>query len=316
MVSCRKQFWHTRWFRRTAVVLLTVFLLASFTISVNEAWGFSNLPTWRQLFVAMGLQEQPLTDDRLQVTFFDVGNADCILVQNGDHALLIDAGEHRTANEVVEQLHLAGVEALDFVIATHADSDHIGGMEAVAREFEIGTFFISSAVDEDSQQTQVYRSLMTTLQQQGITVAEPWYRFTGALGKATLEILSGRDADHAGNEGSVVCRVCFGEHVFLMMGDAGVETENSLILDGVDLRADVLKVGHHGSSTATSSDFIRLVQPTYAVIPCGIDNSMGHPHAQTLETLRESNVTVYRSDYHGTVTFTSNGTALTVATQR
>ncbi|MBP3435688.1 MAG: MBL fold metallo-hydrolase [Clostridia bacterium] len=302
--------------RRVLVVILVLLLIGSALITANDAAGLNLLPTWRELFAIVGLADEPLSPDALRVTFFDVGNADCTLIQSGGKAVLIDAGEHKTANDVVEQLRLSGVESLDYVIATHADADHIGGMEALIRELEIGTFLMPSVSETEEAHTQVYNSMITALERKGIPVADACYGFDCSLGDARLEILSGRHAHGDENERSVICRLRFGAHTFLLMGDAGIETENTLILDGADIRADVLKVGHHGSNTSTGSRFIRVVEPQYAVITCGVDNSMGHPHKDTLKTLKEHGVTVYRSDHHGNIVFTSDGTNLSVTTQR
>lgn len=301
--------------RRVAVVVLSVVLIGSALITASDAAGWGILPTWRELFVRVGLADAAVSDGELRVTFLDVGNADCILIQSGGQTALIDAGKHSTANDVLEKLRIAGVERLDYVIATHADADHIGGMATLIREMEVGTFLIPPVGESDATKTQVYQSMLSALEERGVPPADAEYGFTCYLGTAELKIISGRITTAEGNEGSAVCRLSFGEHTFLLMGDAGKAVERELILDRVDIRADVIKVGHHGSDTSTDVQFIHLSSPSYAVITCGVDNSLGHPHETTLKTLEEYGVTVYRSDHHGDIVFTSDGTTLSVNTE-
>lgn len=302
--------------RRVAVIVLLLALIGSALITANDAAGWGIFPTWRELFVHVGLADAAVSDDELRVTFFDVGNADCILIQSGEKTALIDAGKHTTARDVLEKLQLANVERLDYVIATHADADHIGGMAMLIREMEVGTFLMPPVEESDATKTQVHQSMLAALEERGIPPADAAYGFTCYLGTAELKIVSGRYTTAEGNEGSAVCRLSFGEHTFLFMGDAGKPVERELILDGVDVRADVVKIGHHGSDTSTDPQFIRLSRPQYAVITCGVDNSLGHPHETTLQTLDEYGVTVYRSDHHGDIVFTSDGITLSVNTER
>lgn len=302
--------------RRLGIVVLVLVLAVSTLITVNDAAGWRILPTWHELFVSVGFADATVSPDELRVTFLDVGNADCILIQSGEQTALIDAGQHRTARDVLETLQLAGVERLDYVIATHADADHIGGMETLIRGLEIGTFLMPPTVDSETTKTQIYQSMLAALEEQGIPLADAYYGFTCFIGTAQLKVISGRNTFYTDNEGSAVCHLRFGEHSFLFMGDAGTPVERNLILNGEDIRADVIKVGHHGSNTSTDPRFIALSGPKYAVITCGVDNPLGHPHEETLKTLEEYGVTVYRSDHHGNIVFTSDGTALSVTTER
>ena len=312
----RNRRWYVLLLRRTAVTVLALLLIGSALITVNESAGWLFLPSWNDIFTRVGLVDAAVSQDELRVTFLDVGNADCILIQSGEKTALIDAGEYRTSRHVLETLQFAGVERLDYVIATHADADHIGGMETLVRELEIGTFLMPATAGSEQSKTQVYESLLAALEDQGVPMADADYGFTCCIGKAQLKIISGRQTVFGGNEGSAVCRLNFGEHTFLFMGDSGKTVERHLLLEGEDIEADVIKIGHHGSNTATDPQFIRLSRPAYAVITCGIDNAMGYPHEETLKTLEEYGVAVYRSDHHGDIVFRSDGTTLSVTTER
>ncbi len=302
--------------RRVLVILLSILLIGSALITLNDLAGWGIVPTWDDLFAEVGLTEEPLSPDQLRVTFLDVGNADCTLIQCGGKTALIDAGEYATAENVVEQLRIAGVERLDYVIATHADADHIGGMATLIHELEIGTFLMPAQEFLPETMSPVYHAMVDALGDKGILPMDAQFGFTCHLGKAQLKIISGRQSYTTENDNSILCRLSYGKHSFLFMSDVGTVVEHGLMSDGVALQADVIKIGHHGSQTSSDPQFIRLVAPTYAVITCGVDNASGHPHEATLNTLKENDVAVYRSDYHGNIAFTCDGETLSVTTQR
>ncbi|MBR2338823.1 MAG: MBL fold metallo-hydrolase, partial [Clostridia bacterium] len=149
-----------------------------------------------------------------------------------------------------------------------------------------------------------------------ITPLEPKHGDIFEFGDAEIEILSGLSDHNSTNEQSIVCRITFGNNRFLMMGDAGKEVEEELLEAKVDLSADVLKVGHHGSRYSSTKAFMYAVSPSYAVIPCGLGNSYNHPHEETLEVLKRVNAQVYRSDLDGDVTMVSDGKTITITTEK
>lgn len=302
--------------RRILVVAVTVAVLLSVLITANGTWRLPWFPTWDDLYAAAGLAEPPVVEGTLRVTVLDVGNADCLLVQNGDSAALIDAGENSTADDVLAALGTAGVKELDCVVATHADADHIGGMDEVVRELEIDIFVMASMPEEHVPTSRAYQNLLDALAERELPVTEAEYGDCYAVGDAQLTVLSGKREYTNTNDQSVVCRLRFGEHDFLLMGDAGKDTEEDLLEDGVPLAADVIKVGHHGSKTSSDEAFIQAVNPEYALITCGANNRYGHPHEETLRTLEEQGITVYRSDLNGDIVITSDGETLTFETQR
>ena len=292
------------------VVLAFVVLM---NISANSEKPF--LPTWDELFAYLSPAQKPLTDD-WQMHVIDVGNADSILITDHTHSLLIDAGERGCGDTVLEYLEKEGITKLDYVIATHFHSDHIGGMTDVINGIPIGEFLLSYMPEDATPTTKVYENMLTALLEQDIAVreVEPGDDFT--LGEASFEILGpiGKDSDI--NNQSIVCRVTCGDTRFLLMGDAEKPSE-ALLLDAYrDLSADVLKIGHHGSDTSSSREFLKAVDPTYSVMTCGEGNSYGHPHKLVLTLVEELGIKNYRCDQHGTVVFTTDGTNITVSTEK
>ncbi len=293
-----------------AVIVLCVL------ITVNGSLKLPFLPTWDSIYCAVGLRTAVPPEGTLRVTVLDVGNADCILLQSGEKAALIDAGENNDEDTVLTALKSAGVAKLDYVIATHADADHIGGMDTVIRHIPIDTFLMSFMPKGYTPTTRTYERMLEAMADCDVIPTEAEHGAVYPFGEATITILSGLSDYTDTNDQSVVCLVSHGEMDFLFMGDAGKEVERE-ILDAVPtLDVEVLKVGHHGSSTSSDGSFIRSVSPDIALITCGYGNSYNHPHSVTLQTLKRNEVEVYRSDLNGEIALTSDGTTVTVRAEK
>lgn len=247
----------------------------------------------------------------------DVGNADSTLIQTGGQAMLIDAGNNKDGDDVVAFLRSHGVTRLDYVIATHPDADHIGGMDDVIEAFPVTTYIMSVMPEAITPTTKTYWEVLEALDNSDAEVAEAEPGRTYPLGEGTFTILGPAGEFDDANDMSVVCRLDFGNRRFLFTGDAEKAAENALMARDRDaLRADYLKVGHHGSRTSTQDSFLSAVSPSVATISCGAGNSYGHPHDVTLKTLKKHGVAVYRTDLQGVITLTSDGNSLNVSTER
>lgn len=275
------------------------------------------LPRWQDILSDTALNDRaPTAEGVLEVHVIDVGNADSLLILQGDKAMLIDAGERGDADTVLDYLSDRGVERLDLVIATHPHSDHIGSMADVIREVEIGEFLIAYMPEEDTPTTAVYLDMLEALVDRDVTVTEAAAGDTYTLGTAELTVLAPLTEDDDPNAMSIVTRLAFGKNRFLFMGDAEQGVEQQILKTGRAVSADVLKVGHHGSNTGTHDAFLARVAPSYAILTCGEGNSYGHPHREVVNKLRKASVTAYRSDLHGHIVFTSDGETITVETQK
>jgi competence protein ComEC len=252
-------------------------------------------------------------EGKLSAYFLDVGQGDSSLFLFGNKTILIDAGEYEMGDQVVGDLRLLGVTRIDLLVATHPHSDHIGGMQKVLAAFPVGKVLDSglshpSPVYEHFLETVEQKHIPYQLAEQGQTVdVDPSLR---VLVLSPPEHRAGEDP----NENSVVLRISYGTIDFLMTGDLGKEGEDALLRTGYPLDAEILKVGHHGSSSSTSPAFLARVRPETAVISVGEDNPYGHPQTETLDLLENSGVAIYRTDRNGTILIRSDGISYSVKT--
>ena len=244
----------------------------------------------------------------LSVHFIDVGQADSALLLCDGEAMLIDGGNVGDSELVVSYLRQQGVETLDYVVGTHAHEDHIGGLAGVLAVFEAETVW-SPVEDYDSKCFADFAYYADTL-----VCPEPGETY--ALGGAEITVLGPVELYEDTNDTSIVLRVDYGETSFLFTGDAETQSEHDILDAGYDVSATVLKVGHHGSDTSSSYQWLRAVAPTYGVISCGAGNDYGHPHAEPMSRLRDADVTIYRTDLQGHIVCTSDGTTVTFTTQK
>ena len=271
---------------------------------------------WNDIGIALGLRPPPvIPEGELEVHFLDVGNADCILVRQGDKNLLIDAAEPDNQHDIIRYLQKQGVQQLDMVIATHPHADHIGAMSAVIENYAIGRFVMSYVTDEATPTSSAYIRMLEALDAHNVAVEEAVPGTTYELGTARLQILAPYESVDEPNDVSVVCRLTFGDRSFLFTGDASKSIEKQMLDGPYVLRSDVLKLSHHGSNTGNSEQFLYEVMPQYAVITCGADNRYGHPHQEVVNRLKRQNIQSYRTDASGDIVFTTDGTNLTVETE-
>ncbi len=244
---------------------------------------------------------------KLTVSFIDVGQGDAILIQTpAGQSMLIDGGERGQGEKVVEYLRKQGISKVDIMVGTHPHSDHIGGLIEVLEKFKVDKVYLPKV----THTTSTFRDLLTGVQKQGIKVS---------TAKAGVTIpLEGLDANFAAPTGdtyeslnnySAVVKLVYGNNSFVFTGDAEEESEQEMLHSSLvgGLKAEVLKVGHHGSSSSTSERFLNVVAPQYAVIMCGTDNDYGHPHKETIEKLNQAGVKIYRTDQNGNIVITSDG---------
>ncbi|MCD8250042.1 MAG: MBL fold metallo-hydrolase [Lachnospiraceae bacterium] len=256
--------------------------------------------------VGTGSEASVEVTEALTVHFIDVGQGDCTLITQGGHAMLIDAGDNSQGENVVSYLNYAGVDELDYLILTHPDADHIGGADVVLYNIDCEAVL---APDKEAD-TKSWSDVVDAMSGRGLEAVHPQPGDSYTLGEAAFTVLGPLQDYEDSNDCSIVLRLTHGDNSFLFTGDAEETAEADILSSGYTLSADVLKVGHHGSRSSTSDDFLAAISPSCAVISCGEGNDYGHPHAATLNKLRASGVSVYRTDEQGTIAVTSDGSSL------
>ena len=256
------------------------------------------------------VEEVPVTaEDRLEVTFIDVGQADSILLENEGQYMLVDAGNNEDGPKLVTYLQGLGITDFSYVVGTHPHEDHIGGLDDIIKNFNIKTFYMPDVITT----TKTFEEVLDALESKNIALSIPNKNDTFNLGDATVKVLYvGTEEESDLNDTSIVLKVTYQNVSFLLTGDASTKVEDSL--DRKDLESTVLKVGHHGSSTATNEEFLSLVNPKYAVISVGKNNQYEHPHTTVLNTLASHNITTYRTDEDGTIQMITDGVNIEINT--
>ena len=253
-----------------------------------------------------------VVNGNLKVHFIDVGQADSILIQQGSKYMLIDAGNNGDGKLVKNYLIQQGIKTLDYVIGTHPHEDHIGGLDYIINDFKIGKIYLPKATST----TKAFGDVVTAIKNKGMKATVPKPGETFNLGSAKITILAPNNSKYKDlNNFSVVVKLEFGSNSFLLTGDAEDISESEILAKGFNVKADLLKVGHHGSHSSTTDEFLAKVNPKYAVISTETGNDYGHPHKETMDKLKNKNITVYRTDELGTIIATSNGKTITFNTK-
>lgn len=285
----------------TAIITILIVIIAAF-------WGIdlegvlpteATTPTEQQV-------TQPIQDveGTLTVHMIDVGQADCfLLIQDGVTAL-VDCGTRSTGKDAVEYIKKLDITRLDYVVGTHPHDDHMGGMYDIITNFEVGTVIIPDSRDAEIT-ANWYMKLMNELNTGTYIVDYPEVGEVFNLGTATMLVLAA-ETEVGGNTNnySIVLKVSFGQIDIILTGDAETEIEEKILESGFDIDAEILKLGHHGSDTSNSEEFIGAISPEYGLISCKVGNKYEHPIKEVMERLEEMEIEVYRTDELGSVVIT------------
>ena len=278
------------------IILIVAIILSVFIILVDDN----------------GIDLKPISDKinnldnpDLEVHFIDVDQADSILIKKGDESMLIDAGNSWDGDKVVDYLKEQNVTNLKYVIGTHPHSDHIGGLDTVIDNLEIGKVIMPNAISN----TKTFEDVVDSISRKGLSITSGKAGNVYDLNGAEIITLAPNDEKYSNlNNYSLVVRVENGSNAFLFTGDAEEISEREMVEKRAgSLKSDVLKLGHHGSSTSTNEEFLNLVDPKYAVITVGENNRYGHPDDEVLNRLEDKGIQVYRTDLDGNIVAVSDG---------
>ena len=291
-----------------------IMLLLLFLMSLLGGCSQSRSTFTEQNALPFDNQKKGSKTDQLEVCFIDCGQGDAILIKSptGKY-MLVDGGKSEEGDNITEFLRNQGVKQLAVVVGTHPHSDHIGGLAKIINTFPVEKVYLPRV----THNTTAFETLLKAIKGKNLKISTARQgeeiplegikaRFIGPVGENYEDI----------NNYSAVIRIDYGDNSFILTGDAEEISEKEMIDSGEKLKADVLKVGHHGSSSSTCLAFLKAVAPQYAVIMCGVDNDYGHPHRETLVALDAVGVKVYRTDLHGTIIMKSDGQKINIDTVR
>lgn len=295
--------------KRILSLSLIFILLFCFTGCAEFSDSFSTAPTASADFTDTDTE---LSGGMFRVVFIDVGQGDSILLTTpSGKNMLIDSGESDAYEAVSETLRAYGVTHLDWVLATHPHSDHIGCMYKILGDYSVGCCYLPDA----THTTRTFEKMIEALETNEIPTVEAKAGVNIDLGDGILCKMYapfGEEMDNLNNY-SPIMRVTYGETAFLFSGDAEMDMEERVLSEDPDLHADVMKLGHHGSSTSNSEAFLNAVSPRYAVCSVGKDNSYGHPHEEVLSLLEKYQIPLLRTDESGNIVIYSDGMEISLA---
>lgn len=240
----------------------------------------------------------------LKVHFIDVGQADSILVQQGNHSMIIDAGNNDDETIVKQYIEELGITKFDYVIGSHVHEDHIGSLDGVINAYNIDKIIFS----KQTSTTKTFENFIKAVKNKGLKLYSPKVGEVFALGDATFEVMAPNSSSYeSANDYSIVIKLEYGDTSFLLTADAESISETEMLNKNLNLKSDVLKLGHHGSKTSTTQKFLDEVNPEYAVISVGRYNRYGQPNKSVMNRLKKAGITVYKTDTQGSIVAISDG---------
>lgn len=241
-------------------------------------------------------------NSNLEIYFFDVGQADSVLIKSNDDTVLIDAGNRNDGENLVNYIkNDLKINDIDIVIGTHPHEDHIGGMNYIIDSFDVGKIYLPDVISN----AKFFEKLLDSIESKDYKISVPKIGEEIKLNNLVFNVLSVDDNDKNINDCSIVLKLNYLDTKYLFMGDASKSVEKKLL--DKDIKADVIKIGHHGSSYSSSKKFLESVEANIAIISVGKDNKYKHPTNSVLNTLNNLNIKYYRTDIDGTIKLVSDG---------
>lgn len=238
----------------------------------------------------------------LQIYYFDVGQADSILILNNDNAMLIDAGNNADGPLLVDYIkNKLKINKIDIVVGTHPHEDHIGGIDDIINNFDIEDIYLPEVITT----TKTFEDMITAIENKDLAISIPEKGEKFKLGEADFEVIYTGTNDKDLNATSIIINMLYGEKTYLFTGDTTEEVEDTILNQNIDI--DVLKVAHHGSRYSSSYEFLKIATPEYAIVSVGEENSYEHPHQEAINRIKKHTNNIYMTKDVGTILLTSDG---------
>ncbi len=313
--------------RKIAVFFTVLVLIASFGLFACDYFGLIDLRGEQESeseTEAPPIVIPPSGDEEITVHIIDVGQGDAILIKTADGNMLIDSGDlgSKPRQQLTDYLAKENVSSFEYVVFTHTDADHIGSGDYVINNYEVENVIMPDYVAT----TKVYERLIDAIENKGVNLIligedeevceQSGFKFN--LGPITNTVMGPTVDFNDPNEMSVVIKAVYGETSILLTGDAEHRSEEAMVekYTNGELECDILKAGHHGSSTSSTEEFINAVSPSIALISCGEGNKYGHPHKETTERFDDWDILTYRTDEDGSIVIKTNGIDYSITTEK
>lgn len=301
--------------RKNIVAYLTfVIVLLIFSGCSNDS--IEPVPELDNVEIGTGdTQEVSQPNGTMKVHYIDVGQADATLLQLFDQNetinLLIDTGDWNESN-VITYLHSQNIKDIDIIAVTHPHADHIGQLNKIIKDFSVTEVWMNG----ETATSQVFAKSLEAIEKHNVDYYEPKVGEIFNIGPLEITVLHPDSLSANTNNNSLAMRLQYGEVSFLFTGDAEQQAENAILNSGANITANILHLGHHGSNTSSTPEFIKAVHPEIAIYSAGVDNSYGHPDAEVIDRINASNIPLYGTDIHGTIIVETNGKTYTVMTNK
>lgn len=284
--------------------MLVLILLLGLLSFLNERYDLEGVLSGNKNSVVQNSDGKTADEEMYYVHFIDVGQGDSTLFETSEGKyVLVDASTGDAEIKLVSYLRNEGVEQLEYVIFTHPHEDHIGGGDAVLESFEVKNVYMTDKAENTSAFERLVDALYESVEQKGTKVMQPSVGETFSVDKMEFTVLSDGRGYEDLNDASICIKAAYGESGIVITGDAGAEVERKILEGGFDVEAEIMKLGHHGSSSSNSDAFLDAVQPEAVIASCEKDNDYGHPHVEVRRAADKRNIPLYRTDLDGDVVF-------------
>lgn len=302
-------------FNNKLIPLLIIFLIL-FSV-IFEILDKTGVVSWNRLLSVIGIVDGvERQDSDFAVYYLDVGQSDCTVIICDDEVLLIDLGTVNQIHNIRESLFSLEISEIDYMIVTHQHDDHMAGASEIMKHYTVSNIMMPKLSKINSVDSLTYQDLINNIAENNVNPVAVSSGYSFMLGSALVEVLSPLQQDENLNNMSVVLKITYGDTSFLFQGDSEKEIEKQLLNSGMNLKANVLKIGHHGSDTSSQSNYLKAVNPDYAVVSCGTDNTYGHPNSNVIDRLEDNGIKPYITSLDGNITAISDGKSITIITEK